>query len=135
MERKCDNNHGHLRWGQVRGPSGATFATPLECAYNDNMAASWALAVKDLALEHGYVDVATHMNDNQNVFQDAQVNKAILGCLPRGRRAPPVLSDFLQPKQFSLGEFSALKQLAPGQRLPSHLNTFPAGSCLIRFFK
>lgn len=133
MERKCDNQHGHLNWGKIRSPTGNKFATALECACNPQMCASWALAVKDRALELGYVDVPHDMEATDNSFQDNQVNKAILGCLPRGRRAPPVLSDFLQPQAFCLQQFSALQQLSPGQRLPASLASFPPGSRLIRF--
>jgi len=99
------------------------------------MAASWALAVKDRALERGFIDVADQMDHFFNNFQNAQVNKAISGCLPRGRRAPPVLSDFLQPQPFAIADFPDLQQLAPGQRLPASLQAFPPGSRLVRFSK
>ena len=54
LERKCDGDHEHLRWGTTfKG-----FATAEECAYN-NMCAAWAEGIYDFAIAQGFTPPPT----------------------------------------------------------------------------
>ena len=131
LERKCDGNHVHLAWGQSAGSNG--FATADECAYNEHMCASWAQGVADYATKIGYLAPSPdleHMGSNDNLNQ---LNKAILGCLLRGRRMPPILTDWLEPTVFSIDHLPAVQCLPVGKRIPDSVTAFPQGSRLVRF--
>ena len=82
LERKCDGSHPHLPWG--RTASG--FATAEECAYNDNLlCAAWAGAIADFAATHNFGPLPGTVDQLQPQFSGTSyLNKAILGCLPRG---------------------------------------------------
>ena len=128
LERKCDGNHEHARWG--RTSSG--FATAEECAYNDAISASWAEAIYDYALTRGFTDTPeTALHDSVEV--NAVTNKALLGCLPRGRKMLPFISDFLQPQVHNIEFLHEIRTLAIGKRIPSSCTVFPLGSKLLRF--
>ena len=130
LERKCDNNHQHLRWGKTA----TGFATAEECAYNDTLCAAWAEAIYDFALARGLSPPPNTIADVQVASTQASfVNKAILGCLPRGRKLLPVISEFLQPIQFDISKLPIVQSLALGKRIPDECTDFPKGSKLLRF--
>ena len=130
LERKCDNNHQHLRWGKTA----TGFATAEECAYNDTLCAAWAEAIYDFALARGLSPPPNTIADVQVASTQASfVNKAILGCLPRGRKLLPVISEFLQPIQFDISKLPIVQSLALGKRIPDERTDFPKGSKLLRF--
>ena len=128
LERKCDGRHAHARWG--RTSSG--FATAEECAYNDSISAAWAEAICQCALSRGFQDVPeTVLTDTSAV--NTTTNKAILGCLPRGRKMLPFMSDFLQPQVYDISGQLQVGMLGVGKRIPESCTLFPPGSRLIRF--
>ena len=131
LERKCDNSHEHLAWGKADTHNG--FATAEECAYNEHMCASWAQAIADFAISKGYITPPQCLDDAPDAYNHAQVNKTILGCLPRGRKVPPIISDWLEPKVFSIDQLPAVQTLPVGKRLPDSISAFPKGSKLGRF--
>ena len=131
LERKCDGQHEHLAWGKSEKHDG--FATADECAYNENMCASWAQAVFDFAVARGFHVPASDMQDDANGTEAAQINKTILGCLPRGRKVPPLLTDWLEPQLFQIDDTPAVQTLPIGKRIPDSVQCFPQGSKLVRF--
>ena len=128
LERKCDDSHAHAKWG--RTPSG--LATAEECAYNDSIAAAWAEAIYEYALSIGFHDLPeTVLTDTQDV--NLVTNKALIGCLPRGWKMLPFISDFLQPQVHNITDAPEVRTLAIGKRIPATCKLFPAGSRLIKF--
>ena len=104
LERKCDGQHPHANWGRTQ----TGFATAEERAYNDAISASWAEAVHEYALSQGFHDLpATVTADQADV--NLVTNKAILGCLPRGRKMLPFMSDFLQPRVHNIAGVTAVQ--------------------------
>eukprot|EP00435_Cladocopium_sp_Y103_P042438 s2135_g11.t1 len=130
LERKCDDTHEHLPWGLAESANG--FATAAECAYNEHMCASWAQAVVDMATERGFTLPPKDLQCVDN-FTNVHINKTILGCLPRGRKVPPLLTDWLEPQVFDIGAYPQIQQLPVGKRIPDNITLFPAGSKLVRF--
>ena len=130
LERKCDDNHQHQRWGRTA----TGFATAEECAYNDTLCAAWSEAIYDFALDAGFSPPpATIADVHAATAQASFVNKAILGCLPRGRKLLPIISEFLQATQFDISELPLVQTLALGKRIPDECQVFPKGSKLLRF--
>ena len=130
LERKCDNAHQHLPWGRTE----KGFATAEECAYNDSLCASWAEAITAFALSRNFVAPPLTIADVQvETHSVTHVNKAILGCLPRGRKLVPLMSEFLQPQVHDISEISILQQLPLGKRIPDECTVFPKGSRLLQF--
>ena len=130
LERKCDDKHPHLKWGRTQ----TGFATAEECAYNDAMCASWSEAVFDFAISKGFSKPpATVQEVAVSTTPATYVNKAILGCLPRGRKVVPFLSDFLEPRTFDISAMPHVQTLTVGKRLPDDRSPFPKGSKLLRF--
>ena len=91
---KCNDQHEHVPWGKTA----TGFATAEECAYNDHLCAAWAEAIYEFALANNFVPSADlgEQATPQSTAAPA-LNKAILGCLPRGR-VPPFMSEFLEPQ-------------------------------------
>ena len=131
LERKCDEQHEHLPWG--RATHDGSFATAEECAYNENMCASWAQAVADFAGANGYNFSISDMSQTKDSSANLQINKAILGCLPRGRKVPPLLTDWLEPQLFQIDHLPVVQTLPVGKRIPDSVQIFPKGSKLVRF--
>ena len=130
LERKCDDKHPHLKWGRTQ----TGFATAEECAYNDAMCASWSEAVFDFAISKGFSKPpATVQEVTVSTTPATYVNKAILGCLPRGRKVVPFLSDFLEPRTFDISAMPHVQTLTVGKRIPDDCSPFPKGSKLLRF--
>eukprot|EP00435_Cladocopium_sp_Y103_P044234 s1937_g12.t1 len=130
LERKCDDSHEHLAWGRTK----TGFATAEECAYNDTLCASWAEAIYDFALSRNFVPPPEVLADVTAASAYAQhVNKAILGCLPRGRKMVPLFSELLQPTLINISQQPLVQQLALGKRIPDACASFPKGSKLFRF--
>ena len=131
LERKCDGNHEHLPWGKSQVSSG--FATADECAYNDCMCASWAQAIADFAISKGFQAQPQDLEQSTGVAATSHINKAILGCLPRGRKVPPLLTDWLEPQLFPINHLPTVQALPLGKRIPDAVAEFPPGSKLVRF--
>ena len=131
LERKCDDKHEHLPWGRAATHNG--FAAADECAYNEHMCASWAQALSDHALAMGFSPPALDMQQGIGRFDMNQINKTILGCLPRGRKVPPILTDWLEPRLFNIDGLAAIQALPVGKRIPDAITAFPLGSKLVRF--
>ena len=130
LERKCDDSHQHLQWGRTE----KGFATAEECAYNDNLCASWAEAITAFAISRNYVEPPSTIEDVQHAAHSVtHINKAILGCLPRGRKLVPLMSEFLQPQIHDISASTILQQLPLGKRLPDSCTNFPKGSRLLQF--
>ena len=130
LERKCDGSHQHLQWGRTE----KGFATAEECAYNDNLCASWAEAITAFALTRNYVAPPATIQDVQQATHSvAHINKAILGCLPRGRKLVPLMSEFLQPQIHDISMWQIIQQLPLGKRIPDACTIFPKGSRLLKF--
>ena len=131
LERKCDGQHDHLTWGKSDKHDG--FATADECAYNENMCASWAQAIFDFAVARDFHVPPPDMEHEVSGPEATQINKTILGCLPRGRKVPPLLTDWLEPQLFSIHDLPAVQNLPVGKRIPDSVKVFPQGSKLVRF--
>ena len=130
LERKCDDMHEHQRWGKTA----TGFATAEECAYNDTLSSAWAEAIFDYALACDFTKPAETVTEIQASTANATyLNKAILGCLPRGRKLLPLPTESLQPQQFDIASFPDVQTLALGKRIPDHCSAFPKGSKLLRF--
>eukprot|EP00435_Cladocopium_sp_Y103_P050182 s4628_g15.t1 len=130
VERKCDDSHPHLGWGQTS----TGFATAEECAYNDAMSAAWAEAISDFALNRNYFAPPTTVQEaSAATASSTYINKAILGCLPRGRKMLPMMSEHLQPQLFDISHVPEVQQLPLGKRIPDSCTSFPKGSELLRF--
>jgi len=130
LERKCDDKHTHLRWGKTA----TGFATAEECAYNDTLCGAWAEAIFDYALTQNFSKPAETVDEVQAASTNATyLNKAILGCLPRGRKLLPLPTECLQPQQFDISSMPEVQTLALGKRIPDHCSAFPKGSKLLRF--
>ena len=130
LERKCDDRHEHLPWGKTA----TGFATAEECAYNDTLCASWAEAIYDYALTQNFSPPPEIVDEVTASSSSAQhVNKAILGCLPRGRKMVPLFSELLQPTLLDISGHPAVQTLALGKRIPDSCEAFPKGSKLFRF--
>ena len=131
LERKCDGNHSHKPWGLV-GPN--EFATAEECAYNVELARTWAQAVADYAIACDVVpEPQTFDEARSHHAKTTKLNQALLGLLPRGRKIPPLMCDFLQPQTFDVSEMPAVQKLAPKMRIPDSVTPFPKGSRVLRF--
>ena len=61
------------------------------------------------------------------------INKTILGCLPRGRTVPPLLTDWLEPQVFKIDNAPAVQTLPVGKRIPDPVKILPQGSKLVQF--
>ena len=131
LKRKCDSQHEHLAWGKSDKHDG--FATADKCAYNERMCASWAQAISDFAVASGYHGPPFDMQEDINSAEAAQINKTILGCLPRGRKVPPLITDWLEPQLFRIDDAPAVQTLPIGKRIPDSVQRFPQGSKLVRF--
>ena len=130
VERKCDGLHEHLRWGKTA----TSFATAEECAYNDTLCAAWAEAIFDFAISRGYVKPPETVHEIQAATaQAAYFNKAILGCLPRGRKLLPFISEILQPATFDISSMPLVQTMVIGKRIADDVAQFPKGSKLLRF--
>ena len=130
LERKCDDSHKHLQWGRTE----KGFATAEECAYNDYLCASWSEAIAAFALSRNYVAPPSTIQDIQLATHSVtHVNKAILGCLPRGCKLAPLMSEFLQPQVHDISALAILQQLPLGKRIPDSCTIFPKGSRLLQF--
>eukprot|EP00435_Cladocopium_sp_Y103_P030416 s2541_g7.t1 len=130
LERKCNDAHEHLQWGKT----GSGFAAAEECAYNDTLCASWAEAIYDYALSRNFSPPPELVANVTAGSPSAQhVNKAILGCLPRGRKMVPLFSELLQPTLVNISAYPAVQKLALGKRIPDFCEAFPKGSKLFRF--
>ena len=130
LERKCDDKHEHLRWGKTA----TGFATAEECTYNDTLCGAWAEAIYDYALSQNFSKPAETVDQVQAASTNATyLNKAILGCLPRGRKLLPLPTECLQPQQFDISSMPDVQTLALGKRIPDHCSAFPKGSKLLRF--
>ena len=130
LERKCDGTHEHHSWGKTA----TGFATAEECAYNDTLSSAWAEAIFDYALASNFTKPAETVLEIQASTANATyLNKAILGCLPRGRKLLPLPTESLQPQQFDIAAYPEIQTLALGKRIPDHCSAFPKGSKLLRF--
>ena len=130
LERKCDGSHLHLKWGKTS----TGFATAEECAYNDTMCAAWAEALCDYALSKGYAKPPETIHEIQTATTQAvYMNKAILGCLPRGRKLLPFISEFLQPARHDISAMPSVQTMVIGKRIADDVTQFPKGSKLLRF--
>ena len=130
VERKCDGLHEHLRWGKTA----TSCATAEECAYNDTLCAAWAEAIFDFAISWGYVKPPETVHEIQAATaQAAYFNKAILGCLPRGRKLLPFISEILQPATFDISSMPLVQTMVIGKRIADDVAQFPKGSKLLRF--
>ena len=94
------------------------------------MCASWAQAIFDFAVARGFHVPPLDMQDDVNGPEVAQINKTILGCLPRGRKVPPLLTDWLEPQLFRIDDTPAVQTLPVGKRIPDSVKRFPQGSKL-----
>ena len=97
------------------------------------MCASWAQALSDHATAMGFSPPALDMQQETGGFDTNQVNKTILGCLPRGRKVPPILTDWLEPQLFNIDGLDTIQTLPVGKRIPDAVTVFPPGSKLVRF--
>ena len=97
------------------------------------MCASWAQAISDFAVASGYHVPPSDMQEDINSTEAAQINKTILGCLPRGRKVPPLMTDWLEPQLFRIDDVPAVQTLPIGKRIPDSVQRFPQGSKLVRF--
>ena len=52
-----------------------------------------AQVISDFAVARGYHVPPSDMQEGVNGAEAAQINKIILGCLPRGRKVPPLPTD------------------------------------------
>lgn len=126
LARTCDGTHEHEH---QRGGS-----TVDECAYNTVLSAAWAQAIEQFAVRLGIQPPPATMEDIQShhALLRVQANRAATGQQPRGHKAPPLLTDFLQTQEVDLSLYPFLRDLYPHQRLP-HNKHFPAGARLQAF--
>ena len=131
LERKCDDQHNHKPWGLV-GPN--QFATAEERAYNVELSRTWAQAVADYAQRFNIMPEPQTFGEARAYSSKApKIDQALLGLLPRGRKVPPLMCDFLQPKTVDISNMPLVQKLAPKMRLPDAVKSFPKGSRLLRF--
>jgi hypothetical protein len=97
------------------------------------MCALWAQAIFDYAVKQGFHAPPCDMQHALEGPDMAQVNKTILGCLPRGRKVPPLLTDWLEPQLYNIEDVPAVQTLPVGKRIPDSVALFPPGSKLVRF--
>ena len=76
---------------------------------------------------------STIQDVQQATHSVAHINKAILGCLLRGRKLVPMMSEFLQPQIHDISARQILQQLPLGKRIPDVCTPFPKGSRLLKF--
>ena len=131
LERICDDTHEHDAWGVTKDGS---FATTQECACDPVLCAHWANAIAQHAQRMGYEAPPATLDDVAPEYLQLKdvANRAITGCLPRGNKLPPLLTDFLCTKVVHLERFPFLKHAQPGSRLPDNSHFCP-GARLIRF--
>ena len=53
--------------------------------------------------------------------------------MPRGRKAPPLLTDWLELQLLNIDGILAVQTLPVGKRVPDSATAFPQGSKLVRF--
>jgi len=98
------------------------------------LSSAWAEAIFDYALACDFTKPAETVTEIQASTANATyLNKAILGCLPRGRKLLPLPTESLQPQQFDIASFPDVQTLALGKRIPDHCSAFPKGSKLLCF--
>ena len=101
---------------------------------HDTLSSAWAEAIFDYALACDFTKPAETVTEIQASTANATyLNKAILGCLPRGHKLLPLPTESLQPQQFDIASFPDVQTLALGKRIPDHCSPFPKGSKLLRF--
>ena len=71
------------------------------------MCASWAQAIVDFAEAKGYKAPPKDMTEVHDNTVKLQISKTILGCLPRGRKVPPLLTDWLDPQLVQIDRCSS----------------------------
>ena len=130
MERHCDGSHEHLPWGLTES---GTFATAEECAYNPVMCKFWTQYICEFALARGIAAPPEQLDQVHPGHKqlNEQRNRAILGLQPRGTKAPPLLTDFLQQQECGSSQLPFLCHIPPGSRLPDSEH-FPKGARLLK---
>ena len=119
LSRICDEQHSHDAWGLT---SDGAFATAQECAYDPILCSHWAHAIAQFALHQGFQEPPATLDEvsSKHLHVKDLANRAITGCLPRGNKMPPLLTDFLSRTVVDLEQFPFLKQVQPGARLPDN---------------
>ena len=130
LAKQCDDSHVHDPWGVT---SDGSFATAQECAYDPVLCAHWAEAICRYAQRMGYSEPPATLSDVavEHLHVKDAANRAVLGALPRGNRLPPLLTDFSDVRTVTLQQFSFLKDIQPGARLPDN-SQFPKGARVLR---
>ena len=131
LSRICDEQHSHDAWGLT---SDGAFATAQECAYDPILCSHWAHAIAQFALHQGFQEPPATLDEvsSKHLHVKDLANRAITGCLPRGNKMPPLLTDFLSRTVVDLEQFPFLKQVQPGARLPDNAH-FCKGARLLQF--
>ena len=99
------------------------------------MCSSWAQTISDFAIAQGFTSPAENLQSaiGGTEGQLNQINKTILKSLPRGRKVPPLLTDWLELQLFNIDGILAVQTLPVGKRVPDCATAFPQGSKLVRF--
>ena len=131
LQKSCDDSHEHEAWGVTHDGS---FATAQESAYDPILCAHWANAIAQYAERMGFKVPPSTLADvaPEHLHVKDLANRAITGCLPRGSKVPPLLTDFLEKRVVQVEHYPFLKHAQPGARLPDNAHFCP-GARLFRF--
>ena len=133
----CNNQHGHRPWGCIPNKG---WATAEETAYPWPLCAAFAHLIKNVLLEHGALEPAASLTQAQDSVYFAQIRqaRAMTGVQPRGRRFPPLISEFkhiftlVGPRHLIPTQFSNDWTVPHGVTCSSSVGIVPAGSKVIR---
>ena len=95
MALTCDNKHTHDGWNLTKSAGRWQFDTALEAEYARQLCATVAQLVLAVALSRGYEPISTDVHGFFSEVQRRLWKRATTGKLPRGRRLPQVVSEFL----------------------------------------
>ena len=125
LEIYCDKQHAHAPWHPTVVDGRVNFPTHAEAAYPEILCNRIASMLKHALVTQGAIEV-TNLED-QVKNHGKSLNRVVLGALPRGKHAKPLVSEFgayinvVQAPQQDSGLHDLLHQLPKGAAIQSRL--------------
>ena len=125
LEIYCDKQHVHAPWTPTVVDGRVNFPTHAEAAYPEVLCNRIASMLKHALMTQGAIEVTNLVSQVQN--QGKSLNRVVLGALPRGKHAKPLVSEFgayitvVQAPQHDDGLHNFLQKLPKGAVIQSRL--------------
>ena len=127
LELYCDKQHSHAPWTPTVLDGRVTFPTHAEAAYPEVLCNRIASMLKNALLAQGAIEVTNLATQVQH--HGKSLNRVVLGALPRGKHAKPLVSEFgayitvVQAPQRDEALHNFVKTLPKGATIQSRLLT------------